>query len=77
MRRLDWFLAAIVASFLVGVLAVQAFGWRLDGFDIRWTPAPSVETTVRRLVIPHVVSPMRAVCPAPWVAVHAKKALQS
>jgi hypothetical protein len=53
MRRLDWFLAAVVASFLIGVLAVHALGLRFDGAaDPSFSPAGPTETTVRRLIIP-------------------------
>ena len=77
MRRLDWFLAAVVATFLLGALAVQAFGWRPDGFsDPRFPAAASVEATVRRLVIPRIGSPIHANCPAAWAA-HPRAEIQS
>ncbi len=51
MRRLDWFLAAVVASFLVGALAMAASGgWETS---IGLKPAPRLAPTdvsARRLV---------------------------
>jgi hypothetical protein len=65
MRRVDWFLAAVIGVFLVSALAAHALGLRLDlPLDPRLAPAGEVETTVRRLVIPRPVSPLHADCPA-------------
>jgi hypothetical protein len=58
MRRLDWFLAAIVAAFLASAVIAEA---HLTLARLSLTPAPTIgvsEVTIRRLVsqLPH--SPM-------------------
>jgi hypothetical protein len=69
MRRLDWFLAAVVASFLIGVLAVHALGLRFGGAaDPRFWSAGQADTTVRRLIIPPHTSSIQTSRPAAWAA---------
>jgi hypothetical protein len=78
MRRVDWFLAAVIGVFLVSALAAHAFGLRLDlPGDQHFAPPGQIETTVRRLVIPRPVSPLHADCPAALAAPRAAGAVQS
>ena len=52
MRRLDWFLAGVVAMFLLGAIAIEASAWSLGGFMARRAEAMSDDgaISVRRLV---------------------------
>jgi len=60
MRRVDWFLAGIVAMFLMGAVAVEASAWSLGGFMARRAAAISDDgaISVRRLVNHLPATPM-------------------
>ena len=60
MRRLDWFLAAIVAMFLLSAVAIEASAWSLGGFMARRAEAISDDgaISVRRLVSHLPTTPM-------------------
>ena len=56
MRRLDWFLAAVVAAFLISAAVVEAHLLTFDAVPLARPPLIGVgEVTVRRLVsqLPH------------------------
>jgi len=50
MRRLDWFLAAVVVSFLIGAVVVEAAGSAIAGLGFgALRPFESTDISVRRL----------------------------
>jgi hypothetical protein len=51
MRKLDWFLAAVVATFLVVATAIEASSFSMPGVSTQLSSAGGVgEVAVRRLV---------------------------
>jgi hypothetical protein len=52
MRRLDWFLAAVIGAFLVACVAAQALSQAVVGVIAVGAPAAR-ESVVARLVSPH------------------------
>jgi hypothetical protein len=58
MRRLDWFLAAVVVSFLIGAVVVEAAGAAIAGLGIGpGHPFAATDISVRRLVS-HLPTPL-------------------
>ena len=58
MRRLDWFLAAVVVSFLIGAVVVGAAGNALAGLELgQGHPFAATDISVRRLVS-HIPTPL-------------------
>jgi hypothetical protein len=58
MRRLDWFLAAVVVSFLIGAVVVEAAGSAIAGLGIGPArPFAATDISVRRLVS-HLPTPL-------------------
>jgi hypothetical protein len=60
MRKLDWFLLAVIGVFLAGALAAQALGGALSAIG-------GGEHLVERLVSPRADSPMSAQCPTIFI----------
>jgi hypothetical protein len=59
MRRLDWFLAAIVATFLIGAIAIEASALSLGSAALMRPQAISAgDVSLRRLVSHLPRSPM-------------------
>ncbi|HTX51595.1 MAG TPA: hypothetical protein VME40_19635 [Caulobacteraceae bacterium] len=58
MRKLDWFLAAVVVSFLIGTVVVEAAGGAIAGLALNPDrPFAATDISVRRL-IGHLPNPL-------------------
>jgi len=61
MRRLDWFLAAVIGAFLIACLAEQARSHAMA--DLAGGAADARQVFVQRLVSPHG-DPVSVACPS-------------